>query len=166
MAKELADALRIPSLRVDGYEADDLMGTLARQAGEAGMTTFLVTPDKDIAQLVTATTFLYRPGKQADAAEIYGRDEVSRRWGVREPGQMIDLLAMAGDSSDNIPGIRGVGEKTARGCGSNTAALRRCGARRRAQGQAGGEGRRKCRGGPHELPVGHHPPGCAAALHD
>ena len=113
MAKELADALRIPSLRVDGYEADDLMGTLARQAGEAGMTTFLVTPDKDIAQLVTATTFLYRPGKQADAAEIYGRDEVSRRWGVREPGQMIDLLAMAGDSSDNIPGIRGVGEKTA-----------------------------------------------------
>ena len=113
MAKELADALRIPSLRVDGYEADDLMGTLARQAGEAGMTTFLVTPDKDIAQLVTATTFLYRPGKQAEAAEIYGRDEVSRRWGVREPGQMIDLLAMAGDSSDNIPGIRGVGEKTA-----------------------------------------------------
>ena len=113
MAKELAAALRIPSLRVDGYEADDLMGPLARQAGEAGMTTFLVTPDKDIAQLVTATTFLYRPGKQADAAEIYGRDEVSRRWGVREPGQMIDLLAMAGDSSDNIPGIRGVGEKTA-----------------------------------------------------
>jgi DNA polymerase-1 len=113
MALELAEALRIPTLRVDGFEADDLMGTLARQAGDAGMTVFLVTPDKDIAQLVNAGTFLYRPGKLADAAEIYGRDEVCRHWGVRDPGQMIDLLAMAGDASDNIPGIRGVGEKTA-----------------------------------------------------
>ncbi|NLF21980.1 MAG: DNA polymerase I [Lentisphaerae bacterium] len=113
MALELAAALRIPTLRVDGFEADDLMGTLARQAREAGLTTFLVTPDKDIAQLVDAGTFLYRPGKSPDSAEIYGRDEVCRHWGVREPRQMIDLLAMAGDASDNIPGIRGVGEKTA-----------------------------------------------------
>jgi DNA polymerase-1 len=113
MALELAAALRIPTLRVDGFEADDLMGTLAKRATGAGLTAFLVTPDKDIAQLVNTSTFLYRPGKMSDTADIYGSAEVCRHWGVREPGQMVDLLALAGDASDNIPGIRGVGEKTA-----------------------------------------------------
>jgi DNA polymerase-1 len=114
MALELAAALRIPALRVDGFEADDIMGTLAALAEARDMTTFLVTPDKDVAQLVSRRTFLYRPGKSPERAEILGTDEVCRYWGLREPARMVDLLAMAGDSSDNVPGIRGVGEKTAR----------------------------------------------------
>ncbi len=113
MAQELASALRLPALRVDGFEADDLMGTLAARAGAAGMRVYLVTPDKDLAQLVDDHTFLYRPGKGTEPPQILGAAEVARQWGLREPAQMIDFLALAGDSSDNIPGIRGVGEKTA-----------------------------------------------------
>ncbi len=113
MAQELAEALSLPMLRVDGFEADDLMGTLARLGRETGITTFLVTPDKDIAQLVGKETLLYRPGRSGENPEIYGVEDVRNRWGVREPQQMIDFLALAGDASDNIPGIRGVGEKTA-----------------------------------------------------
>ena len=113
MAIELAEALRIPILRVDGFEADDVMGTLAVRAEAAGWTTFLATPDKDIAQLVGPTTFLFRPGRVNAPAEIYDVATVCRHWGLTSPSQMIDYLGLAGDASDNIPGIAGVGDKTA-----------------------------------------------------
>ncbi|MDD5706458.1 MAG: DNA polymerase I [Kiritimatiellae bacterium] len=113
MALELVQALRIPALRVDGFEADDLLGTLAARANEAGLSAYLVTPDKDIAQLVNPRTFLYRPGKGSEEDAILDTEAVKHQWGISDPAQMIDLLAMAGDSSDNVPGIRGVGEKTA-----------------------------------------------------
>ena len=113
MAMELAGALRIPILRVDGFEADDLMGTLAAEAGKIGMPAYLVTPDKDAAQLVEPTTFLCRPGK-AGTPEILDVEAVCLQWGgLQSPRQMIDLLALEGDASDNIPGVAGVGEKTA-----------------------------------------------------
>ena len=112
MAEEFAAAMKIPIVRADGFEADDLMGSYSAAAEAADdMETFLVTGDKDIAQLVDAKTFLYRIGK--NAPEIFGPAEVCSHWGLTSPAQMIDYLALAGDSSDNIPGIRGVGEKTA-----------------------------------------------------
>jgi len=113
MAIELAQALRIPILRVDGFEADDLMGALAARAAAAGWTTYLATPDKDVAQLVGPTTYLFRPGKAGSQAEIYDEKTVCEHWGLTSPGQMIEYLGLAGDASDNIPGILGVGEKTA-----------------------------------------------------
>ncbi len=114
MAVELAEALRLPVVRVDGFEADDVMGTLAAlAAAEPGWESYLATPDKDIAQLVGPRTYLYRPGKGGAAAEIYDEAGVCEQWGLESPRQMIELLGLAGDSSDNIPGIAGVGEKTA-----------------------------------------------------
>lgn len=114
MAIELAEALKIPILSVEGFEADDVMGTLAaRVAAEPHWETWLATPDKDIAQLVGPTTYLFRPGKHGAPAEIYDSAAVCQHWNIATPTQMIDLLGLAGDSSDNIPGIPGVGEKTA-----------------------------------------------------
>lgn len=110
-AEEFAKAMGIAALRVDGFEADDLMGSLAAAATREGVAAFLVTPDKDIAQLVREGVFLYRLGGQTP--EIWGADEVMGHWGLSSPGQMIDYLALAGDASDNIPGVSGVGEKTA-----------------------------------------------------
>ena len=112
-AFELAEALRIPVVRVDGFEADDVMGTLAQKGAEAGFDVYMATPDKDAAQLVAPGISLYRPAHAGDGAEIYDAAKVCGHWHLREPRQMIDYLALAGDSSDNIPGIRGVGEKTA-----------------------------------------------------
>ncbi len=114
MAIELAEALRIPMLRVDGFEADDIMGTIAaRAAAEPGWTTYLATPDKDVAQLVGPQTLLFRPGKAGAPAEIYDEAAVCAHWALNSPGQMTEFLGLAGDASDNIPGIPGVGEKTA-----------------------------------------------------
>lgn len=112
MAQEFAAAMRIPSLRIDGFEADDILGTVSSLAVNAGLSAFLVTPDKDIAQLVGEGVSLYRltPG---GAPEVLGPPEVCAHWGISSPSQMIDYLALAGDASDNIPGIPGVGEKTA-----------------------------------------------------
>jgi len=112
-AFELAAALRIPVLRVEGFEADDVMGTLAVKGAEAGFDVYMATPDKDAAQLVRPGVKLYRPPHAGDAAEIYDEAKVCEHWHLTEPSQMIDYLALAGDASDNIPGIRGVGEKTA-----------------------------------------------------
>ena len=112
-AFELAEALKIPVVRVDGFEADDVMGTLAKKGREAGFEVYMATPDKDAAQLVEKGISLYRPAHAGDDAEIYDVAKVCGHWHLREPRQMIDYLALAGDSSDNIPGIRGVGEKTA-----------------------------------------------------
>ena len=112
-AFELAEALRIPVVRVPGFEADDVIGTLAAKGAAAGFEVFLATPDKDAAQLVRPGVSLYRPSRSGDAAEILDVAKVCEHWHLRDPLQMIDYLALAGDSSDNIPGIRGVGEKTA-----------------------------------------------------
>jgi DNA polymerase-1 len=112
-AFELAEALKIPVVRVSGFEADDVMGTLAVKGAQAGFDVYMATPDKDAAQLVRPGVKLYRPAHAGDDAEIYDEAKVCERWKLKEPLQMIDYLALAGDSADNIPGIRGVGEKTA-----------------------------------------------------
>ena len=112
-ALELAEALNIPVVRIDGFEADDVMGTLAVKGAEAGFEVYMATPDKDAAQLVRPGVKLYRPGRAGDAAEIYDEARVCEHWNLKTPAQMIDYLALAGDASDNIPGIKGVGEKTA-----------------------------------------------------
>ena len=112
-AFELAEALKIPVVRVEGFEADDVMGTLAVKGAAAGFDVYLATPDKDAAQLVRPGVKLYRPGRSGDGAEVYDEAGVREHWHLSGPAQMIDYLALAGDASDNIPGIRGVGEKTA-----------------------------------------------------
>ena len=113
-AEEFARALRVPFLRVPGFEADDLAGTLAARAEAAGFTTWVVSPDKDMAQLVTPHTFLCRPSHvPGERDDLYDEARVRAEWGLREPAQMVDLLGMAGDSSDNIPGFPGIGPKTA-----------------------------------------------------
>ena len=113
-AEEFAKAISVPFLRVDGFEADDLMGTLAAQAEREGMTTWVVTPDKDMAQLVTDKTLLCRPGKAGnESIDLYDVARVREEWHLTEPAQMVDYLGMAGDSADNIPGFPGIGPKTA-----------------------------------------------------
>jgi len=113
-AKRLLKAMRIPIVEMDGYEADDLMGTIACEAERhGGFETLMVTPDKDFGQLVNSRTKIYKPGRQGSDTEILGVEEVCARWGVSSVDQVIDLLALMGDVSDNIPGIKGVGEKTA-----------------------------------------------------
>ncbi len=111
--RRFVQAFGIHSLALDGYEADDLIGTLARRAEPAGFETFLVTPDKDFAQLVTERTRLWRPGYKGAPPEIWGPQEVCQRWGIARVEQVVDLLGLMGDASDNIPGVPGVGEKTA-----------------------------------------------------
>ena len=112
-AFELAEALKIPVVRAEGFEADDVMGTLAVRGAAAGFDVYMATPDKDAAQLVRPGVKLYRPAHAGDAAEIYDETRVCEHWHLTSPAQMIDYLALAGDAADNIPGIRGVGEKTA-----------------------------------------------------
>ena len=114
-AFELAEALGIPVVRKEGFEADDVMGTLATRAAADGFEVFMATPDKDAAQLVAPHIRLFRPGHGKDGPEIYDVERVKEHWSLASPAQMIDWLALAGDASDNIPGIRGVGEKTASG---------------------------------------------------
>ena len=111
---EVAEALNIPVVRVSGYEADDVIGTLAARAEADGFDSiYVVTPDKDAAQLVTSRIKLFRPGRGSAPFEVLGIDEVKEHWHLTDPRQMIDYLALAGDSSDNIPGIKGIGEKSA-----------------------------------------------------
>jgi DNA polymerase-1 len=110
----LCEALNIPVLAMDGFEADDIIGTMARKAETDGFTTYMVTPDKDFSQLVTEHTFLFRPGRKGGAPEIEGMAETCQRWQVDHPLQVIDILGLWGDASDNIPGVPGIGEKTAK----------------------------------------------------
>ena len=111
--KRLIRAFNLPVLELDGYEADDIIGTLAREAEPAGFTTYMVTPDKDFGQLVTGRTLIYKPGRQGDDSEVLGIPEVLAKWGIQRTDQVRDILGLWGDTSDNIPGIPGVGEKTA-----------------------------------------------------
>jgi DNA polymerase-1 len=109
----MLEAFNIPVLTCDGFEADDIIGTLVRRAEKEGFESFMVTPDKDFGQLIDEHTFLYKPGRMGNEVEILGIPEILKRWGIKEPRQVIDVLALMGDSSDNIPGVPGVGEKTA-----------------------------------------------------
>src|SRR6266446_8334512 len=111
--RRMLEAFRIPVLTCDGYEADDIIGTLVRRAEKEGFKSYMVTPDKDFGQLITENTLLYKPARMGDAVEIMGLAEVQKRWSVQQPQQVVDVLALMGDSSDNIPGVPGIGEKTA-----------------------------------------------------
>ena len=111
--KDIIRAYRIPILEVPGYEADDVIGTLARQADARGVDTFMMTPDKDYGQLVTEHVKMYRPKYGDKEFEVLGVEEVKEKYGLSSPAQVIDMLGLMGDSADNIPGCPGVGEKTA-----------------------------------------------------
>lgn len=111
--KRILEAYRIPAIEVPGFEADDVIGTLSRMAQEADFTTYMMTPDKDYGQLVTDRVFMYRPALKGQGFEIRGPQQVCERYGISSPRQVIDLLALEGDASDNVPGCPGVGEKTA-----------------------------------------------------
>lgn len=109
----LVEALNITSIRMPGYEADDIIGTLARQAATQGYQTLMVTPDKDYDQLVCENTFVWKPGRKGSEFELIGVPEVLEKWGIERVEQVIDVLGLMGDSSDNIPGVPGIGPKTA-----------------------------------------------------
>src|SRR5690554_7399604 len=110
----ILEAMHIPVVELPGCEADDIIGTLAKQAEKEGFQVFMVTPDKDFAQLVSENIFMYRPARMGNGIEIWGIPEVQKKFGVKTPDQVIDFLGMMGDASDNIPGLPGVGEKTAK----------------------------------------------------
>lgn len=109
----IVQAMNVPVVVVPNYEADDVIGTLAKQAEKEGFTTFMVTPDKDFGQLVSKNIFLYKPGRAGNEVEIWGEKEVCERWGIKRVDQVIDMLGLMGDAVDNIPGLPGIGEKTA-----------------------------------------------------
>ena len=111
--KDIIKAYRIPILEIRGYEADDVIGTLATQAGKRGINTYMMTPDKDYGQLVSEHVFMYRPKYGDKDFDIMGVDEVKEKFNIESPAQVIDMLGLMGDTADNIPGCPGVGEKTA-----------------------------------------------------
>lgn len=112
--QEILKAMHIPIIERAGVEADDLIGTIAKQAEKEGYQTFMVTPDKDYAQLVSENIFMYRPARMGNGIEIWGIPEVQKRFEVERPEQVIDYLGMMGDAVDNIPGLPGVGDKLPR----------------------------------------------------
>lgn len=111
--KEIIKGFNIPMYAVEGYEADDVIGTLAKKAEKAGHLVYMVTPDKDFGQLVSDNIFIFRPAKFGEDAKILGSKEVCEKYGIDKPTQLIDILGLWGDAIDNIPGIPGIGEKTA-----------------------------------------------------
>ena len=110
---ELCEAFNIPVLRAPGWEADDIVGTVTRWAQDAEIETYMVTSDKDYGQLVSERTFMYKPGRTGVDAEVLGIEEILARWQIEEIGQLVDVLGLMGDTSDNVPGVPGIGEKTA-----------------------------------------------------
>jgi len=112
--QELLKAMHIPIIEVKGYEADDLIGTIAKQAEKQNYKVFMVTPDKDFAQLVSENIFMYKPARMGNGIEIWGIPEVLEKFEIERPEQVIDFLGMMGDAADNIPGLPGVGEVTAK----------------------------------------------------
>ena len=111
--ERIVRAMNLPVVIVPNYEADDVIGTLAKQAEKDGYEVFMVTPDKDFGQLVDDKIFLYKPGRQGNEVEIWGKKEVCERWNIKRVDQVIDMLGLMGDAVDNIPGLPGIGEKTA-----------------------------------------------------
>ena len=112
--QNILKAMHIPSVILEGWEADDIIGTLSKQAEKEDYKVFMVTPDKDFGQLVSENIFMYRPARMGNGIEIWGIPEIQKRFGVERPEQVIDYLGMMGDASDNIPGLPGVGDKTAK----------------------------------------------------
>ena len=110
---DIVKGFNIPIVTAEGFEADDVIGTLSKQAEKEGFTVYMMTPDKDYAQLVSENIFMYKPGRKGGDVEIMGIPEVLKRWGINRVDQVIDMLGMQGDSVDNIPGIPGIGPKTA-----------------------------------------------------
>jgi DNA polymerase-1 len=110
---KICEGFNIPVIFLDGFEADDIIGTLAKQAEQEGFDTYMMTPDKDFGQLVDQHTFIYKPARAGGSAEVMGIKEVCARWEIERVDQVKDILGLMGDSVDNIPGIPGVGEKTA-----------------------------------------------------
>ncbi len=111
--KKIIEAYNIPVIDCPGFEADDVIGTLARKASQKGFTTYMMTPDKDFAQLVTENTVMFKPSRSGNESVQWGVEDIKREYSVQRPEQVIDILALMGDSSDNIPGAPGVGPKTA-----------------------------------------------------
>ena len=112
--KALCRAFHIPVLELDGFEADDIIGTLVKRAESDGFQSFMVTPDKDFAQLISATTNMWKPGRKGSDYEVIDLPAMLKNWEIERPEQVIDILGLWGDASDNIPGIPGIGEKTAK----------------------------------------------------
>lgn len=112
--KQIIEAFNIPILLKEGYEADDIIGTMAKQAEKEGYTTYMMTPDKDFGQLVSENIFMYKPAAYGKPAEVWGIPEVCAKFEVKDPLQVIDILGLWGDAVDNIPGIPGIGEKTSK----------------------------------------------------
>ncbi len=110
---ELLKGFKIPIIELDGFEADDVIGTLSKKAEKEGFRTYMMTPDKDFGQLVSENIMMYKPARMGNSAEVWGEYEVCERFGITEPEQLIDILGLWGDASDNIPGVPGIGEKTA-----------------------------------------------------
>ncbi|HUM65060.1 MAG TPA: 5'-3' exonuclease H3TH domain-containing protein, partial [Chitinophagaceae bacterium] len=111
--KKIIEGFNIPCVEKDGFEADDVIGTLSKQAAATGYEVYMVTPDKDYGQLVSDKIKIYKPGYQGGDVEILGPEEVCAKWNIKNVSQVIDILGLMGDAVDNIPGIAGVGEKTA-----------------------------------------------------
>ncbi len=111
--KNIIEGFQIPILQVDGYEADDVIGSLAKQAEKEGFTTFMMTPDKDYGQLITDHIKMYKPGRAGGDMEIIDKSKICEKFKINNPEQIIDIMGLMGDSSDNIPGAPGIGEKTA-----------------------------------------------------
>ncbi len=111
--RNIIEAFNIPIIEKAGFEADDVIGTLARKAEKEGFTTYMMTPDKDYAQLVAEHVLMFKPAKQGGVAEVWGEKEVTENFGIERPEQVIDILGLMGDSADNIPGCPGIGPKTA-----------------------------------------------------
>ena len=111
--KRLIEAYKIPVIDYPGFEADDVIGTLARKASERGFTTYMMTPDKDYAQLVSENVFMLKPSRSGNESLLWGVEDVQKEFSVERPEQVIDILALMGDTADNIPGAPGVGPKTA-----------------------------------------------------
>ena len=111
--KQIIEGFNIPIIEMEGYEADDIIGTLAKRAEKKGFTTYMMTPDKDFGQLVSENIFLYKPSYRGSGVDVLGVEEICEKFGIRYPEQVIDLLGLWGDTSDNIPGVPGVGQKTA-----------------------------------------------------
>ena len=110
---QLIEGFNIQVIKTPGFEADDAIGTLAKVAEQQGFTTYMMTPDKDYGQLVDDNTFIYKPARFGNAPEIQGKEEICKKWDIQSVDQLIDILGLMGDAADNIPGIPGVGEKTA-----------------------------------------------------
>ena len=111
--KRLIEAYNIPVIDYPGFEADDVIGTLARKASEKGFITYMMTPDKDFAQVVSDNIFMFKPSRSGNESVLWGVEDIKREFSVQRPEQVIDVLALMGDSADNIPGAPGVGPKTA-----------------------------------------------------